>query len=343
VSENGHPRLKRHYSVIAHSPDDVELRYGVWNPVSYTVADESRAGRLHRLIGRLDGSASPAEIASQEDVPREDVEGLVDHLDGLGVIEFGPTSALDHYLETVVPWRVQRQDPPPVVLLGDAQLTRPIEANLASALPAGRVTFAGEDDPGWRAVADPDTSWLRDGLALEERLEAVEHWRGSFLICASAVINPMRLLALNRLCVEAGIPWLHAAADGPFLLIGPVILPRRSSCYECLEIRVLMNLRESASYQRYKQALAARQVTEGDLPIEPVLASMLGAHTALEAMNFLLTESSFTLGKLLAVYLPTMEFTFNEVLRAPTCSACGPVSERDETGLYFDLAGFLRG
>ena len=34
-------RLKRHYSIVAHSPDLVELRHGVWNPESYTFRDDA--------------------------------------------------------------------------------------------------------------------------------------------------------------------------------------------------------------------------------------------------------------------------------------------------------------
>ena len=34
-------RLKRHYSLIAHSPDTVELRHGVWNPTSVTLTDDT--------------------------------------------------------------------------------------------------------------------------------------------------------------------------------------------------------------------------------------------------------------------------------------------------------------
>ena len=103
----------------------------------------------------------------------------------------------------------------------------------------------------------------------------------------------------------------------------------------------MMNLRESASYQRYKRALVERQVREGRLPVEPAIAGTLASLTALETLNFALTGSSFTVNKVLAIYLPTMEFTFNEVLRAPSCTACSPLPERDDTELYFDMGIFI--
>jgi hypothetical protein len=61
----------------------------------------------------------------------------------------------------------------------------------------------------------------------------------------------------------------------------------------------------------------------------------------MEALNFALAGTSFTVGKVLCVYLPTMEFTYNEVLRVPGCTACGSAPERDDRELYFDIRSLL--
>ena len=71
--------------------------------------------------------------------------------------------------------------------------------------------------------------------------------------------------------------------------------------------------------------------------MERVLGTMVAAHTALEALNFLLTGTSFTRGKVLGVYLPTMEVSFNEVLQVPGCAGCAPLSESSEEELHFDM------
>ena len=59
-------RLKRHYSIVAHSDDVVELRHGTWNPLSFTLRDDSGTGVLRGVLGRLDGSHSLGEIADVE-------------------------------------------------------------------------------------------------------------------------------------------------------------------------------------------------------------------------------------------------------------------------------------
>ena len=335
-------RLKRHLSIIAHSPDVVELRHGVWNPESYTFRDDAGSGRLFRIMKRLDGTAAPSQIAREEDVPLEDVEGLIDHLQTLGVLESSAATALDHYIDTVVPWRSDgARSMQTSTLLGDAEPTTAIAGYLRASLPDMEVRVPGDDDPVRRLITSVSGPELRDGLAFEEALEVADGWRDSFVIHASSVIDPVELRVVNRICLGLGVPWLHAALDGPFVLVGPLVVPHRSPCYECLETRVTMNMRERASYQQYKEALAAHAVAHGRMPVQPIVVGMLASHAALEALNFIATGTTFTINKLLAIYLPTMEVAYNEVLRVPSCPACSPTAEQQETSVYFDTGALL--
>jgi bacteriocin biosynthesis cyclodehydratase domain-containing protein len=339
VATDETPRIKRFYSLVPHSLDRVELRYGVWNAVSHTVADESAAGKLYPILRHLDGSLTPKEISRKLGVPVREIEALLDHLEGLGVLEAASSNALDYHLDTVASWRGEPEAarPTAVVLLGDEELCAAIRGFIHGSLGGTPVESPPGDDAAALQLADPDRAWLFDALALESRLPQFEHWRGSFVVHAEKVVSPLVSQALNRVCAELRVPWMHVALDGPFLLVGPIFLPHRTACFECLELRVTMNLRESGSYQRYKQALAEGEVRRGPLAIEPALIGMLASHAALEALNYALTGYSFTVGKILTVYLPTMEFSFSEVLRAPTCPSCGSLPEREATELYFGM------
>lgn len=348
MSEDSRLRLKRQYSVVVHGPDVVELRHGTWNPLSFTLADEGESGKLLGVVNRLDGSLSIPEIAAAEGIPRTEVEELVDQLAGLGVLEDEAGHALDYYLDQLVPNLSpfngnRRPSRKRAVLFGDAQLTGEIARILGASAPHNEYELvAGED--GLRAVLTRGaTSWPSDALALETDAEAFAGWKDRFVILASGAINPLELRGFNLVSLHHRIPWLHAAVDGPFLLVGPTFVPGRSACYECLDARVLMNLREAASYQAYKRALAEGRAAQATAPLDAVLAAMLAGLTAFEALNFLLTGASFTVGKVLSVYLPTMEFTFNEVLRLPGCPACGPSAEADDGELYFELRTLLDG
>jgi thiazole/oxazole-forming peptide maturase SagC family component len=339
-------RLKRHYSIVAHSPDVVELRCGVWNPTSFTLTDDQSSGKLFELLSALDGSLTARELATKVRVSRSEVEALIDHLAELDLLEDGASSAFDYYLDAVAPVLGRKAATPPnrpVLLLGDPGITQEIERYLCGNDTGLDVRTVATDDPRWQVIVSSDTSWLSDGVGRQQKLERFSEWANHFLVFATTILNPVRLLVLNRISLEHGIPWFHACVDGPFLLVGPTFIPHRAACYECFETRVLMNLREGASYQRYKNALARGAVENGRLSLAQTLVGVLSSHTALEVLNFLRTGHSFTTGKVLAIHLPTMEFTFNDVLRLAACPGCGAVSERDDRELYFDMRALIHG
>ncbi|MDQ3580052.1 MAG: TOMM precursor leader peptide-binding protein [Actinomycetota bacterium] len=338
------PRIKRTFSIVAHSPDEVELRAGVWNTTSHTVSDTGNTGRLLDLITRLDGTNSLADLASDGGSTPEEIAGLVEHLRELGAVEDTPQSALDHYLDEHA--RLLRSGSPttlPTVrLLGDPDLVGPLAQQLSASDPKLAVLDA-TGETAQRLLDDPDTSWTEHPLRLSERLAPLEHWRDSLLVWVGSRIDPVRCAVLNRMSLHLDMPWVHGAVDGPFLHVGPTFLPGRTACYACFETRVLMNLTNADGYLRYKKALAAAATSGSRMPLFPALTGLLTSYLAMDVVNYAHTGSAFTAGKVLALYLPTWETTVNEVLPVPGCAACGTVSQRDDFSLQFDVRAWVDG
>jgi bacteriocin biosynthesis cyclodehydratase domain-containing protein len=337
------PRIKRHFSIVAHSADVVELRHGAWNVVAHTLQDETKSGRLLRLLLRIDGSSDAAEIGSSEGVPLEEVEALLGHLAEIGVLEFGVGSALDFFAEHASAYLKGRvtapvQPPVPPIIVGDDGVLVGHITALLGADSAPEVAAIVHEDLVRCARAS-----YEDGLSFEEAAEPFSRWRSHLVIYASASVNPLELRGFNRVCLHHRVPCIAAAVDGPFLLVGPTVVPSRTACLECLETRVLMNLRQAADYQAYKVALLEGRASGVSKPLDGVLASLLASLVGMEALNFALAGTSFTVGKVLCVHLPTMEFVYNEVLRVPGCSACGSAPERHDRELYFDIRALLHG
>jgi bacteriocin biosynthesis cyclodehydratase domain-containing protein len=338
-------RIRRYFSIVAHSPDWAEVRYGVWNPTSFTLRDETESGMLTRLLLRLDGTAALDQIASEEGVAAHEIEALLDQLEDLGVLEDSATNALDFMLDRTPGGRLaetgETSQSPPVLVIGDGELSSQIAHLLKDAVPGLIVTT--------RTVQEEFSSFYRndfvnpdeDAFAIATQLSEFAHWQDCFIIVALDTIDPHLLHRINRICHELRRPWLHAAIDGPFLFVGPLTVPFRSSCFDCFETRVMMNLRESTSYQHYKRALVHNLVKVGSLPIERTVRALLASHSAVEANNFLLTGHSCCINKVLSIYLPTMEFMYHEILRLPNCPVCAPQPEAIRQELYFDLASTL--
>lgn len=330
------PRIRRAFSVISHAPDVVELRTGVWNPQSFLLTDQSGSGKLVQIVAGLDGTVSPKELAKQVGVARADVDAVLDHLWGLGAIEDGPASALDAYLDELVPQPAAGRGDlasARVLLTGNPELASLIGDQLGAAGVA--VTHAGAD-PLWQRLGTVNPAAYTDALSLSELAQEFEPWRGALVIYADTIVNPSMLGLFNRVALAMDISWIHGGLDGPFLYAGPTFAGRRSACYACFESRVTMNLREGASYQRYKEALARGLVSNGQPAVIRPLLGLLAAHLALEAVNYLASGSNFTIERVLGIFVPAMEIAFSEVLPMPGCAACSPQPERDDTTLYFD-------
>lgn len=335
-------RLRPSFSVIAHSADVVELRRGVWNPVSITLTDRSAAGKLYRALELMTGEQTLEEVAQQAQLTPREATNLVSFLTRHHAIETQPGSAFDSLLDvshaTLASGLEARPRFDRVALLGPAELSEEIAAQLQDIDGATCVPIRPDR---MAHLSGTDLTLAEDPLALLDELAAYADLKGSFLIAALLTVNPILLRNLNRVCLHHEIPWLHVAADGPFLIVGPTFVPKRSPCYECFETRVAMSMRENESYLRYKKSLANRAIKVGRPALGRPFRGLLASLAAMELANFAAAGSNFTIAKALTVYLPALGFSFNEVLRAPGCAACSPMTEQHEQSLYFDLRGFV--
>ncbi|MFD1545638.1 TOMM precursor leader peptide-binding protein [Nonomuraea guangzhouensis] len=343
MTEPVSPRVKRSFSIIGHDPDTVELRHGVWSSTSHTITDESRRGWLFSAVDALDGSRSLAAVAEKTNIGMAELSSLIDHLRGLGAIEDGASSALDHYLDRYADLLT---GPPPVArpvrVIGDSALAAQVSELIAISDPELDVADAS-GDTALRVLDDPDTGWTVHGLRLHEVADTFSSWEQAIVVWAGLRVDPVAAGLFNRIALEAGMSWLHGAIDGPFLFVGPTFHPGRGPCYACLEKRVTMNLTDGDGYRRYKNALASAEASGGRSPVLPALSSLLCSYLALEAINLARTGASFTNGKMLGFHLPTWETTVNEILQIPGCHACSPIAQRDEPELYFQAKEWLHG
>jgi bacteriocin biosynthesis cyclodehydratase domain-containing protein len=335
------PRIKPGFSMIAHGPGVVELRSGVWNARSVTLTDEEEQGsRLVAILDHLDGTRTEQEIARQVGVDSATVRSVVEELEAAGVAEW-PATREDPYLQLLRGTLVGGPPLPdtsrrPVMVVGGG----PFAQALGEALDPISPVEAPDAELAAR-LQKTDLTAPTDGLESVRRVEDFSGWANRLLVVAMEVVNPIVLRNVNWLSLTFRFPWIQAALDGPFALVGPTFLPRRSPCYECFESRMALTIREHASYIAYKRALTDGFVRAGrpelPRPIQGLLANLL----ALEVSNLLLTEASFTVGRVLSIYLPALEFGFNEFLRLPSCRVCVGDVERAERQLHFDLRAYV--
>lgn len=328
------------WTLVAHSADTVELRTGVWNSQTLTLDDDSRQGHLWPVLKGLRDGRRPGEIAGAVGVPVREVEALVDQLMGLGVIDDQARSVLDVFLGAAGNGRADVPPPTRLVFLGTNPVHDRVVVDLREHLDCPIETVAG-DAPLASALAALTPQVFTDGLALQTVREQFADLAGAFVVCATEQNNPLWFTTVDDLARAVGFTWLHATIDGPFVYVGPTVVPSRTASYRTFEKRVAMNVRENASYLRYKEALAERQVLGATTALFEPLVGLLAGHVGLEVTNWFATGSNFTVNKVLGIYLPTMEIAYHEILPLPGESPLGPLQNRDSTALYFDIREWL--
>lgn len=337
-------KLKPQFSVVVHSANMVELKQGVWNSFAHLLCDENNENILAKILLGLQANKTPSEIASDAKISRSQVESALDYLQQLGVLQSKAESFIDHYIENVASslkpaGKTDYTALAPVILIGDKEISAKISEKITNLLPA-KITY---DNTLFTRLESIGDNWLFDALEQEEIVQKFKEWQGKFLVFTSKHINPIIAMRLNRIAYELDIAWIHLALDGPFVFIGPCFSGTQGPCYDCFETRISMNLRENANYQKYKNALAINQVYHGESDkVTEVTADILIAHGVLEILNYLTTQTTFTLNKVLSIFLPTMEFVYHELLRTPSCRTCGSISYRDDTQVYFDFQKLIQ-
>src|SRR3990167_5005196 len=158
------PRIKKSYFVVPYSADEVELKTGVWNTFAYAVKDDSKSGNLFKIIKLLDGQLGPSEIAKQLDITRSEVEGLIDYLIQLDAIEYGPTNAIDAYLEHVTPtlsyFYKEKKLIKPILLLGNNSLVSNMHRLLLEQIGSEQIEVADLDTDACRLLFFSDDSFV---------------------------------------------------------------------------------------------------------------------------------------------------------------------------------------
>lgn len=322
---------------MPHSADEVEFRTGVWNPQSITLSDDSLQGRLWPIVQRLRAGASARDIAADTKAPRSEVDALVDQLISEGIIQDTVPSALEAFTAGLGSGEFDAERPSSILLMGDTSLHGRISSELEEVAKSVPVRVLDDSATLYRDFQDLRLDSFVDGLEIEVLKEKFADLQGSLVVLALAQNDPVRFQILDRLALAVSFTWIHATIDGPFVYVGPTVVPGRSANYEAFEARVSMNMRERASYLRYKEAIATGNAEPGRTQVFRPVESLLAAHVALEITNWVAGGSDFTFNKVLGIYLPTMEIAFHEILRLPQEAVRGPFPNRDEQTLYFDM------
>lgn len=211
---------------------------------------------------------------------------------------------------------------------------------------SGKVAFFLGKEIGY-PLDFADQDFMRDLAAADfvSKSEAMEHLKAMerfekilmpYSVVLGCFMRPpvMMLRNLNRLCVKLKKPMILGLVDGPFLSIINLASPE-TGCFECFEQRVMARLEDVAAYRSFVQGsvkMAAGR-PESEKSYSPLIALLI---SAVLSEGFLTSSVKInkTSGRVINVYLPSLEIQVQDLLRVPYCPACGSIAAADMDELY---------
>lgn len=333
-----YPKLNPSFVPVTPTPNRVHFRAGPWSGPVFSLSDDGGDGELARLVGLLDGSHSIAEVLARfDDDDHGAVVGVLRQLEERRIVydaaeDAGPEPAGDVAASN---WYVSDADleaidaSVTVVAAGDVGSIL-LDDLLATGVSAVTVVRAGGATVGDR---DDDRVETVDRSAADLRTRLAESDVAAVVADRPA---PEQFDAVNRAAHEVGTPFVAGQLCGYDGLVGPMVLPGESSCYECFVGRRDANLPAPDEFRAF-QATAERPG-----PSVSAFARVVEGLVTVDLLNYLSYGLGFTVGRVLHYDFSYLRVEGNEVLRLPRCDVCGKPTGDVDVNRHVTFDGLVR-
>ena len=281
--------------ITPYGEDEIFVRRGSRSQYSRVIRDTGRRRLLAALTSELAVPCEVGQLRTRYPDREADVEEILEMLQREGV---------------VLPEPQERPNVTgPVRLLGSG-LTAATLAELLRRIGTAPVELYWEGDgapSGAEAVGD----------LLDMDLEAVFDGAGLVVVAAEGLRPALSHLA-NTIAAELGAPWLNIAVDGSELLIGPLVVPGLTACFNCFEVTDEGGRQHRYDFLIYKDRLRAGDTLEVAAPQAYLAASW--ASIAID--QWLRTGGGFLVDRVLRVDTERLEVIGQRVFQLPRCPVC---------------------
>jgi ribosomal protein S12 methylthiotransferase accessory factor len=203
-----------------------------------------------------------------------------------------------------------------VVLPGDLLSVRMWRPNLVGCLRAQALSKVLEEAAPWCKVTFSPTMGGPDNARSRERWDLV--------IGTIAPEDRFHQMQFARYIHEAELVALFGSLRGGEAFIGPVVIPKKTACWNCCRLRLLANAAQPWAAHVVQDASSSQDInTQPRMRLAP-MAPVLGHLLALEALKLLSGYALCQLfGQLLIHNLITLETTRHTIIPMPWCEICG--------------------
>ena len=161
-----------------------------------------------------------------------------------------------------------------------------------------------------------------------------------FIVCCLDAGQSNQVFKLNRVCLEAAIPWTSCVLAGTELVLGPTVRPGSGPCYLCYRMRVVACAANPEDAFDLERRLDRHKEDDSGRRENLVFAAgTAGNLVGMEVLKELTGMAVPTLrGKIAVVDLLQHSTTEHVVLRRPGCPACSGEADGREAAASVSTA-----
>jgi len=144
------------------------------------------------------------------------------------------------------------------------------------------------------------------------------------IIVAEDYPNIALFESVNSACFKKKKAWIRISFDDNLGYIGPLVIPTKTSCFNCCELRLVAN----SPYYEYElwENKENIPITKSTLPI--IFADVLSSTCASEVRRYLTNPKlPDTLDNIIVFDTTSMNFTKHKIISHPNCIFCYPPME----------------
>src|SRR5688572_24025987 len=124
---------------------------------------------------------------------------------------------------------------------------------------------------------------------------------------------------INKICFKKKKAWIRMSFDDNIGYLGPLVIPGRTACFNCCELRLVTN---SPNYE-YELWKNNYHIPKTRLQVAEIFADFLSVICAREALSYLThVEQPETVDNLILFDTRRLNFTKHKVFRHPNCIYC---------------------
>ena len=126
---------------------------------------------------------------------------------------------------------------------------------------------------------------------------------------------------VNKICFKKKKPWLRISFDDNIGYMGPFVIPMKTSCFNCCELRLVTN----SPYYEYELWSNKQNIPKTKLNIPIYLVDVLSALCVYELSRYLiLHKKPETTDNLFVIDTEQVNLTKHKVIPHPNCVYCNP-------------------